>query len=90
MRMVGQGAGPGVEDTQDANQAAHIMRVHGEVDERLGRGAPQQVVQVFWVAAEAFVELLGQGQDHMNVGHWQPCLPPRCQPHRGVMTVRLS
>jgi hypothetical protein len=38
-RMVGQGAGPGVEDTQDANQAAHIMWVHGEFAECLGRGA---------------------------------------------------
>jgi hypothetical protein len=90
MRMGGQGAGPGVKDTQDANQATHIMRVHGEFDERLGRGAQQHVVQVFWVAADAFVELWGQGQDDMKVGHWQQFLPPRCQPHRGVMLVALG
>jgi hypothetical protein len=47
MRMVGQGAGLGVEETQDAHPAAHIMRVHGEVAERLGRGAPPPVVPVF-------------------------------------------
>jgi hypothetical protein len=87
MRMVGQGAGPGVEATQDAHQAAHIMRVHGECDERLGCGAQPHIVQVFWVAADEVVERLGQGQDPMQGGHGQPFLPPRCQPHLGVMMM---
>jgi len=86
-RMGGQGAGPGVEETQDAKQAAHIRRGHGEFDERLGRGAQPQVVQVCVVAADEFVERLGQGQDHRQGGHWPQFLPPRCQPHLGVMMV---
>ena len=52
MRRGGQGAGPGVEETPDAQQAAHIMRVQGECDERLGCGAPHHLGQVFWVAAD--------------------------------------
>jgi hypothetical protein len=84
-RMVGQGAGPGGADPQDAQQAAHSMRVHGACAERLGRGAPPPVVQVLWVAADEVVERVGPGQDHRQVGPWQPCLPPRCQPHLGVM-----
>jgi hypothetical protein len=87
MRMVGQGAAPGVEDAQDANQAAHIVRIHGECAERLGRSAPQPVVQVLWVAADKVVECLGQRQDHRQGGHGEACLPPLCQPPLGVLVV---
>jgi hypothetical protein len=76
-----------VEDTQDAHQAAYIVRLHGECAARLGRRAPPHVVQVLLVAADESVELLGQSQDHRKVGHGSPFLPPLCQPHLGVLMV---
>jgi hypothetical protein len=90
MWMIDEGPGPGVEDAENADESPDIMWVCGELDERLGRGAQQHVVQVFLVAADEFVELLGQSQDHMKVGHGQQFLPPLCQPHLGVMTVALG
>jgi hypothetical protein len=90
MRLVGQGAGPSVEDAQDTNQAAHLVRLQGEGEERLGRSAQQHVVQVLLVAADEFVELLRQRPDHMTVGHGSQILPPRCQPHLGVLMMALG
>jgi hypothetical protein len=46
--------------------------------------------QVCGVAADACVELLGQGQDHLQVGPWQEFLTPFCQPHPGVIAVALG
>jgi hypothetical protein len=46
------------------------MWVCGELDERLGRGSEQNVVQVFLVAADEFPQCLGQGQDDMTGGDW--------------------
>jgi hypothetical protein len=90
MWMGGPGAGPGVEDAQDAHQAAHLVRLHGEFAEGWGRGAPQPVVQGFVVAADEVVALLGQRPDHMTGGPGPQCLPPLCPPHRGVLMVALG
>jgi hypothetical protein len=87
MRRGGQGAGPGVADTHEAKQAAPIVRLHGECDACLGRGTPPQVVQVLWVAVDEVVERWGPSQAHMTGGPGPPCLPPRCQPHLGVLLV---
>jgi hypothetical protein len=50
--MVGEGAGPGVQHTQDSDQTSYIMRIPGELDERLRRGAEQDVIEVFLVAED--------------------------------------
>jgi hypothetical protein len=60
--------GPGVEDAENANEPPDIMWVCSERDERVGRGSEQNVVQVVLVAADQLPQLLGQGQDNMNVG----------------------
>jgi hypothetical protein len=90
MWMIDEGPGPGVEDAEDSNEPPDIMWVCRELDERLGRGAEQNIVQVLLVAADQLPQFLGQGQDDMKVGDWQEFLPPLCQPHLGVMTVALG
>ncbi len=87
MGRIDEGPGPGVEDAADAQEPPDIMGGCGERDARVGRGAAQHVVQGLLVAADQLPQLLGQGQDDMTGGDWQACLPPLCQPHRGVMTV---
>jgi hypothetical protein len=89
-RLGGQGAGPGGEETPDAQQAAHIRRVQGACAERLGGGAPPPSVPGLWVAAAEVVERLGQGQDPRTGGPWPPCLPPRCPPDLGVLRMALG
>ena len=70
MWMIDEGPGPGVENAENADEPPDIMWVCGELDERLGRGAEQNVVQVFLVAADKLPQFLGQGQDDMKVGDW--------------------
>ena len=57
--------------------AVHVAPIEQVAEERWGRGAEHNVVQVWLVAADQLPQFLGQGQDDMNVGAWQPFLPPR-------------
>jgi hypothetical protein len=61
------------------------MGVRSERDERLGRGPESDIVAVLLTLTDDLSQVVGHGEDQMKVGHWQPVLPPRCQPHRGVM-----
>ena len=87
--MVDKRPGPGVQDTQDPEQAPHILWVCGELDERVRRGTEQDVVQVFLVSTYKVPQLLGQGQDDMKVGDRQEFLPSLFQPRLGVLVVAL-
>ena len=66
--MIGQGAGPGMQYTQDPDQPADVRWVCRELHERRGGGAAQDIRQGMVVAADERVPLLGQGQDDRNVG----------------------
>jgi hypothetical protein len=55
------GPGPGVEDAEHAKEPPDILGVCRERDERGGRGAEQQVVQVVLVAADQRPQLVGPG-----------------------------
>jgi len=68
VRMIDQGAGPGMPHTQDSDQTADIMRVCGQRDERLGRRAEQDVVEVLWMTPDDLTERMGHGEDHVNGG----------------------
>jgi hypothetical protein len=70
MWMIDKGPSPGVEDAEDADEPPDLMGVCGERDERLGRGAEQNGVQVVLVAADQLPPFLGQGQDDLTVGNW--------------------
>ncbi len=84
MWMVGQGAGPGVQHTQAPDQPTDVMRIRGERDARVSRGAEQDVVQVFLVSADQRPQLAGQGEDDMTGGDRQAFLTPLFQPGFGV------
>jgi hypothetical protein len=57
-----------MQHTQDSDQTADIMRVCGQLDERLGRRAEQDVVEVLWMTPDDRTELMGHGEDHVNGG----------------------
>jgi hypothetical protein len=59
VRMGGEGTGPGVQHTEAPDQPTDIMRIGRERDERLGRGAQQDVVQVLLMPPDDVPQLLG-------------------------------
>jgi hypothetical protein len=63
---VGEGTGPGVQHTEYPDQPTDIIRNDRGRDERLGRGAKQDVVQVSLMAADELPQLMGHGEDHVN------------------------
>src|ERR1700752_1325541 len=63
------------------------MRVHGELHERLGRGAEPPIVPVVLVTAYERPQRLRQGQDDRKGRAWKACLPPFCQPGLGGLVV---
>lgn len=87
MWMVGQGAGPGVQHTQDPDQTTDVMRIRGERDARVGRGSEPDVVQVLLVAADQRPQVSGQGEDDMKGGDGQEFLTPLFQPGFGVQAM---
>jgi len=87
VRMVGQSARPGVQHTQDPAETPNVMRIRGELEERLRRGAEQDVIEIFLVAAYKRTQFSGQGEDDVKVGDRQEFLPPRFQPGVGLLVV---
>ena len=87
VRMVGEGTGPGLEDTQDPHEAADIVGVRRELQQRWGRRAEHNVIAVLWVTPDEVPQLVGPGEDDVNVGDRQQFLPPLLQPCRGILAV---
>jgi hypothetical protein len=44
------------------------VRVRGQLDERLGRRAEQDVVEVLLMTPDDLTELMGHGEHHVKVG----------------------
>jgi hypothetical protein len=80
MGMIDEGSGPGMEDAEDANEPADIMGVCGELDEGWGRGAEQDIGEIWLMTTDDLAQLLGHGEDHVNVGDRQECLTPLLPP----------
>jgi hypothetical protein len=70
MRGIDAGPSPGVEDAAPAAEPPDVMGGGGERDERLGRGAEPDVIQVLLVAAAQLPQCLGRGEDGMTRGDW--------------------
>jgi hypothetical protein len=85
--MVGQGPGPGVPYTEAPAAPPDIMRVRRQLEERVRRGAAEDVVQGVLVAADEPPQLLGSGAADMPGGDRPQCLPPVCEPGCGVAAM---
>jgi hypothetical protein len=83
---VGEGPGPGGQPPQAPDPAADRGRVRGTRAARLRRRAAQEVVPVVLGWADPRPPGVGQGHDDRPGGPGPAGRPPRCQPHRGVMT----
>ena len=90
VRMVGEGTGPGVQPTEDPDQPTDLRRIGRERDERLGRGAKPDVIQVLLMSPDDLPQLLGHGEDHVKVGRRQEFPLALCQPGFGVEVMTLG
>jgi hypothetical protein len=90
MRMVGQGAAPAGQHTEAPDQPTDIMRVRGARDEGSGGGAAPDVVPVALLAADELPQLVGPGQDDVNLGAREQCPAPLCQPGFGVLVMAVG
>jgi hypothetical protein len=71
MGMMSQVLRPGVQHRQYADASAQMARIGGDLQQGLGSGPEQQVVKQTLVAECEWRQLLGNGEDHMDVGHRQ-------------------
>jgi hypothetical protein len=84
VRLVGQGAAPGVQHTEAPDPPTDRMRVRRARDARWGRGAAQDGVPVVWVAADELPQRLREGQDEVKIGDREEFPAPVFQPGCGV------
>ena len=71
MDMLGQGLAPGVEHRRDADFSAQMLGIAGKLLQGLGGSLEQQVVEAPLVHADQGIELMGQGEDDVEVGNRQ-------------------
>jgi len=69
--MMSQVLRPGVQHGEHADASAQMARVGSDLEQGLGSGPKQQVVKQTLVAECEWRQLLGNGEDHMDVGHRQ-------------------
>jgi hypothetical protein len=66
--------------------------VRSQLNERLGGGTEQDIVEVLLMLTEDLTQLLRDGEDHVKVGDRQELLSPLRAPHLGglLMTFRAT
>jgi hypothetical protein len=67
--MMNEGLAPGVEDGKEPEASSEVARIGGDLLKRPGRGAEQKVVDDLGVLEREGGKGLGQGEDHVGVGH---------------------
>ena len=68
VRVVGHGAGPGVEHGEETGPGAEVVGIGGEFQQRLGRGAHEHAVDEFLVRSGEGAKLSGEREGRQEVG----------------------
>ncbi len=71
MRVVQQRLRPGVQDGEKADLGAEVTRIAGDLEQGLGRGAKQDLVDQFLVSPRNGGNLLGHCEHDVKVGNRQ-------------------
>jgi hypothetical protein len=90
MRMVGERSRPGMQDGQDTDQPADIVRVCRELDQGVGGGLHEEGVQSLLVTPDDVAKFLGQGEDDVKVGYGQEFLTAFVEPSLDVIAMALG
>jgi hypothetical protein len=67
--MMDEGLAPGVEDGKESEAGSEVARVGGDLLKRPGRGTQQEIVDDLGVLEGKGRKGLGQGEDHVGIGH---------------------
>src|SRR5215831_3325443 len=62
---------PGMQDAEEADFRAKVLRVSSDCDERLGHRLKQKVVQFDFILPDQIGQFVGQTEHHMEVGGGQ-------------------
>jgi hypothetical protein len=79
---------PGVKHTEEADLGAEMLRIASDFEEGFGTGLQQQMIQNFLVLQGERRQLMGQGEDNMNVTGRQKFLATCFEP--SVASVGLT
>src|SRR5215208_2213698 len=89
VRVLGQLLAPGMEDREKSDSSPQLLRVGGDLQQRLLGTAEQQVVEHPLVAPDQIVELGRKSEDHVEVRHRQQLLAAPLQPALLVQALAL-
>src|ERR1700691_1465967 len=88
VRMMLEFLVPGVQDAEESDLAAEMLRVVGDLDQRFGTGPEKQGIDLAFVLHREWRKLPRQCKDHVDVARGQQFLFPRCEP--AVAGTRLT
>jgi hypothetical protein len=90
VRMICEGAGPGVEHGQQAESGAEALGVLGQVLQGLGTGAQEQVVAEAGVRADPAAQAFGHSEGDQEIGDREQQGRVGRQPLLGVLSAALG
>ena len=79
---------PGMQDTEETDLSAEMLRVACDFEQRLGTGLEQQGINFAFVLQGKRRKLPRQCEDHVDVAGGQQFFLPRCEP--AVAGIRLA
>ena len=62
---------PGMEDRREAKFRSQMAGISGELFEGVRYGVEEIIIEQSLIKADHLVELMGQGEDEVEVGSWQ-------------------
>jgi hypothetical protein len=79
-----------MEDGHDADLATDVVWIGGQFGQSLGSGLHQEGIQGLLVGAQQIAELVGDGEDDVEVRHGQEFLAATREPGLGIFAVALG
>jgi hypothetical protein len=58
-----------VKDSEEAEIGSEVLRIGADLEKRFGAGPEQEVIEDFRVVLTERVQLMGNGEYHVEVGH---------------------
>ena len=71
---------PGVQHTEEADVSPQVARISGDLEQGLGTGAEQEVIEDLLVLQRQCGELVRQSKDNMDIGDGQKFTLPSHNP----------
>ena len=69
MRMADEGLPPGVQDAPETDRRPEVTGISGDLEQRGGTRAKEEVIQERGVAAGQWMKHVRQREDHVDVRH---------------------